>query len=293
MAGLTKTLEIALVGSSLELIYTDHTGVKLPAEYFPVCGIKSIKGVPQIGHGTRDATNQRKNPYPFDDMLKVEIEMDQKSSNISFDIQSVTNQAGWTPNLAGLVQAITDINGWAGECGCCADMAIALDTVNANLVSILNAIQDHQDMELILVKDTGNGDLVVKQINEYDETTGAWTISYQTMAGAVYVPVGPLVYMDVSAILSNILTQVTNINNQFTGAVTSVTKVNISGNAAYVIPAGYHAWQLIVTAGTVTDGIVIYPAGAWSEEGPLLKTLPAGTTLNATGATAYIKLMTI
>lgn len=133
---LTKTLEISVVGTSLALTYSDFSGQKLPTEYYPICGIKSIKGVPVIGHGTRDSQNQRKNSYPFDDMLQVIIEMDKKENSIIFDIQSVTNQAGWTPNLAGLIQATTDINTWAGDCGCCADSEILLQEIIDELVTI-------------------------------------------------------------------------------------------------------------------------------------------------------------
>ena len=114
---LTKTLEIDLVGSSLQLIYTDHNGTVLPAEEYPVCGIKSVKGIAQIGYGARDASNQRRMTYPFDDMLQVVVEMDQKNYPIKFDIQSVTNQAGWTADAAGLNQAVADIIAWAATCG--------------------------------------------------------------------------------------------------------------------------------------------------------------------------------
>ena len=33
-------------------------------------------------------------------------------SHFDFDIQEVTNQAGWTANLAGQQQCIADINAW-------------------------------------------------------------------------------------------------------------------------------------------------------------------------------------
>jgi len=80
------------------------------------------------------------------------------------------------------------------------------------------------------------------------------------------------------------------LNNQYTGGVV-VTRVDISGNAAYAIPAGtYSSIQLIVSTGTVSDGTITYPVGVFSETAPLNKTLSA-VTLDATGATAYVKLM--
>ena len=75
------------------------------------------------------------------------------------------------------------------------------------LTSILNATVAHQDMEILLVRDTGNGDLVVQQVREYDETTQTWSTVYQDVNGAPYVPIGPLQYLDPSAVLNLILTE--------------------------------------------------------------------------------------
>lgn len=75
------------------------------------------------------------------------------------------------------------------------------------LISILNATVAHQDMEILLVRDTGNGDVVVQQIREYDETTQTWSTTYTTVTGAPYTPVGPLEYLDPSAVLNLILTE--------------------------------------------------------------------------------------
>ena len=154
---LTKTLEIDLVGSSLELVYTDHTGTKLPAEEFPVCGIKSVKGIAQIGYGARDASNQRRMTYPFDDMLQVVVEMDQKNYPIKFDIQSVTNQAGWTPNAAGLDQAVADIIAWAATCGGSADVVAEL----ASVIKAEDSIHVSGDMGVmaLAVRNEGQVDL--------------------------------------------------------------------------------------------------------------------------------------
>lgn len=82
----------------------------------------------------------------------------------------------------------------------------------ATLISVLNAIvASDQDIEILLVRDKGNGDLVVQQITDYQ--TGVPVISYKDVSGAVYVPTGPLEYLDPSAVLNLILTQVTAINN--------------------------------------------------------------------------------
>jgi len=89
--------------------------------------------------------------------------------------------------------------------------ADGLTGLSVILNSILNATIAHQDMEILLVRDTGNGDLVVQQIREYDETTQTWSTSYQKVDGSPYVApelVGPLVYLDPSAILNLMLAEI-------------------------------------------------------------------------------------
>jgi hypothetical protein len=63
------------------------------------------------------------------------------------------------------------------------------------LISVLNAI----------IADTGNSDEVVQQITNYE--TGTPVVSYKDVNGAVYVPVGPLEYLDPSAVLNLMLTE--------------------------------------------------------------------------------------
>ena len=83
----------------------------------------------------------------------------------------------------------------------------------ATLVSVLNAIvAADQDIEILLVRDLGNGGLVVQQITDYQ--TGTPVVSYKDVNGAVYVPVGPIEYLDPSGVLNLILTQITAINNK-------------------------------------------------------------------------------
>jgi len=75
------------------------------------------------------------------------------------------------------------------------------------LNAILNATVAHQDMEILLVRDDGN-DQVLQQIREYDETTQTWSTTYVDVTGAPYGPfVGSPVYLDPSAVLNLILTE--------------------------------------------------------------------------------------
>lgn len=76
----------------------------------------------------------------------------------------------------------------------------------ATLISVLNAIvAADQDIEILLVRDTGNADQVVQQITDYQ--TGVPVVSYKDVNGAVYVPVGPLEYLDPSAVLNLMLSE--------------------------------------------------------------------------------------
>ena len=81
----------------------------------------------------------------------------------------------------------------------------------ATLISVLNAIvASDQDIEILLVRDTGNGDIVLQQITDYQ--TGVPVVTYKDVNGNVVVPVGPLEYLDPSAVLNLILTQMTALN---------------------------------------------------------------------------------
>ncbi|MHA2061898.1 MAG: hypothetical protein ACW963_06380, partial [Candidatus Sifarchaeia archaeon] len=71
----------------------------------------------------------------------------------------------------------------------------------ATLISVLNAIvASDQDVEILLVRDTGNNDEVVQQITNYE--TGVPVVTYKDVNGADYIPVGPLEYLDPSAVLN-------------------------------------------------------------------------------------------
>lgn len=77
----------------------------------------------------------------------------------------------------------------------------------ATLISVLNAIvASDQDIEILLVRDTGNSDEVVQQITDY--TTGVPTVTYKDVNGAAYVPVGPLEYLDPSGVLNLMLAEI-------------------------------------------------------------------------------------
>ena len=74
------------------------------------------------------------------------------------------------------------------------------------LQAVLNAvIAADQDMEVMLVRDEGFGNLVVRQIISWE--TGSQVVTYELVDGTPYIPVGPLVYLDPSAVLNLLLTE--------------------------------------------------------------------------------------
>lgn len=85
----------------------------------------------------------------------------------------------------------------------------------ATLLSVLNAIiASDQDIEILLVRDTGNADKIVQQITNYE--TGVPVISYKDVDGNPYTPTGPLEYLDPSAVMNLMLTELIAINANLT-----------------------------------------------------------------------------
>lgn len=84
------------------------------AQYHKLSGIKSIVPVIQIGVRSVQSDGSLTNTYPYEDKIQVIINFtdENESSPIKFDVQDVSNQAGWTADKAGLDQAVADINGW-------------------------------------------------------------------------------------------------------------------------------------------------------------------------------------
>lgn len=108
-----RKIEISLEGSSIKIINLNPLKPNAP-EYYPVTNIKSIVPIYEEGFGVRQTDGNRKNRYHYDDKFEIRVNLINQDSNppIRFDIQDIDNQAGWTADLAGLIQAVEDINGW-------------------------------------------------------------------------------------------------------------------------------------------------------------------------------------
>jgi hypothetical protein len=82
-----------------------------------------------------------------------------------------------------------------------ADNTQAVAGLGTLINSLIQAVKDHQEFELKLVRDIDSGDIIVQR-NEYDEETGAWTITYVDASGAAYTPGGSGVeYIDPEEVL--------------------------------------------------------------------------------------------
>lgn len=75
----------------------------------------------------------------------------------------------------------------------------------ALLTSMVASLLNDKDLEFLMVRDTGNSDLVVRQLISYNENDGTFTMTYESIDGTVYTPVGPLEYLDSSAALGQII----------------------------------------------------------------------------------------
>ena len=96
----------------------------------------------------------------------------------------------------------------------------------STLISVLNAIiTTQQDVEILLVRDTGNGDVVLQQITDYSGG-GAPVVTYKDVNGNVVVPVGPLEYLDPAAVLQLILAELQTLNTVDFATETTLGVVN-------------------------------------------------------------------
>lgn len=97
----------------------------------------------------------------------------------------------------------------------------------ATALNILNAIvASGQDIEVLLVRDTGDSGKVLQQITDYINNTTV----YKDVNGNIVVPVGPLEYLDPSAVLNLILTQNTSLNTPVNRTPTLVRKTDDTGS---------------------------------------------------------------
>ena len=242
MAHSIKKREISLVGSCIEVLVLDAINPNAPENY-NLADVKSIIPSFQENVGINGIDNA--GTYPYKDRKRITITFSGESGtpSLSFDLEEISNQPGWTLDLAGVIQAVSDINSWITTAtGSPSGLA-----TEATLLSILNNMVASQDVEILLVRDTGAADVVVQQIREYDQGTGVWTTRYEDVSGGAYVPVGPLEYLDPSAILNLVLTELQSLNVSINPAARTSNIVIATGAGS--IPAGAICGSVMNTGG--------------------------------------------
>lgn len=200
--------------------------------------------------------------YSYPDMNLVTIEINDRESDLTFDLAAVTNQAGWTLDQAGCTQAQADIRSWLNVA---ASGGGGLAT-EATLNSVLAAIQDGQDFEAkLVVDDNGNGTTYL-EVRIWNPDTQTWeTPLYYTAGSNVGVAAGtltaPIIYINPSALLSTIAGNTSDNATQTTLAAVLTelqAKADLTETQPISLPTGVNTvtQETFVAGGTVAAGAV-------------------------------------
>ena len=159
----------------------------------------------------------------------------------------------------------------------------------ATLISVLNAIvASDQDIEILLVRDTGNADQIVQQITNNE--TGTPVVSYKDVNGNPYTPVGPLEYLDPSAVLNLMLTELIAIEANTSIVESVLTSSSTTGPGT--IPAGSKAATVYIDGSGGEVNSVVRPDG-WSQSFEFNNDTLPDITYNGNGtATVYVDILT-
>lgn len=104
--GAANQSRIVLGANGLEI--TRETTANNATEFIAYAHITTVSPVKINTKAQSPAAEQYGWKYRFPQMVVVNLEL-ADGRNISFDVQEITNQAGWTANLAGQQQCIADI----------------------------------------------------------------------------------------------------------------------------------------------------------------------------------------
>jgi len=128
----------------------------------------------------------------------------------------------------------------------------------ATLISVLNAIvASDQDIEILLVRDTVTL-IVYQQITDY--TSGVPVVTYKDVNGTPFVPVNPMEYLDPSAVMNLMLTELIAINASTTPIASIPTGLDvIVGAGAATVVAGKRTVSFMNTgdANTTVNGTTL------------------------------------
>lgn len=152
MASSIKTIEVSNVGSTIQILVANIVKPNAP-ECFALTGVKSVVPIYNLGIGRAGIINPT--TYPFTDQLVITVNFNNEHANppITFDIQTVSNQAGWTADLPGLIQAVTDICGWISAAGGSTGLLATEATLVALLAKVIAApsTEAKQDAAIVLL----------------------------------------------------------------------------------------------------------------------------------------------
>jgi len=126
----------------------------------------------------------------------------------------------------------------------------------STLISVLNAIvTSHQDIEILLVRDTVTL-IVYQQITNYQ--SGVPVVTYKDVNGNPFVPVNPMEYLDPSAVMNLMLTELIAINASTTSIDTKVTGLATEVTLAALLTAfGVEDFASETTLALVNSNIVL------------------------------------
>lgn len=125
----------------------------------------------------------------------------------------------------------------------------------STLISVLNAIvASDQDIEILLVRDTVTL-IVYQQITNYE--TGTPVVTYKTVDGTPFVPVNPIEYLDPSAVMNLMLTELLVLSTPVTGVPTSLSVVVGSGAASVAAGKRTISFKNTGNADTTVNGTTL------------------------------------
>lgn len=105
-------------------------------------GADDIISVDQNYHDFTALNTYQPGTKEFDEIFEVVIRIKDVPTLLKFDIQNVTNQAGWTLNQAGLTQAVDDIKAFSASGGAGDASAANQATQIANQVTAIAHLAD-------------------------------------------------------------------------------------------------------------------------------------------------------
>jgi hypothetical protein len=228
--------------------------------------------------------------YNYTDMCLLTVEFADREADLSFDLASITNQAGWTLDEAGCIQAESDIRTWAkasgGGGGGDATEATQL-LIEGNTANIETS--------------TNNIDLLLDSVDGADGVIGTGR-GLRLLGRDIDASEDKLLSTNTSGELNiNVVTQ-----SLPAGAATEATQLLVEANTASVvtalvsvkttaggtIPAGSKAASIFIDGIGATINLVERPDG-WSQSFEFNNnTLPDITYNGNNTATVYVDILT-